>query len=400
MTSENEKKENPNMATEPEDRADDAAEIDDTPFIEANSQAKSKYGRFNLAIVGGTGVGKSSLVNAVFGRDLAKVGKGLPVTRGVHYFDDDSLGIWDLEGFEIGSREAPADILRKHLKTISERPAIEQVSVVWYCVLSQLPRLTAPDIEMIREMDAAGLPVILVLTKVDWTKNPVTGKRTAPKDVEEFRDWLENPVDEHGVTLDIPIQRVILTSATGKHGKGTGHGLGELVTETLALSPDNEKDAFRVAQRLNLPWKREMARPAIVAAASAAAAAAAIPVPVADAAILAPIQLTMMGRIAAIYDLELKTMLSAGALAQLGVQITGQALARSFLKLIPGAGSVVGAGVAFALTAATGEGWVRLCEQVHTGKLDLDEITESWGAYAPSFLDVIRKMTAQHTAKP
>jgi hypothetical protein len=60
----------------------------------------------------------------------------------------------------------------------------------------------------------------------------------------------------------------------------------------------------------------------------------------------------------------------------------------------------VGAGVAFALTAATGEGWVRLCEQVHTGKLDLDEITESWGAYAPSFLDVIRKMTAQHTAKP
>jgi uncharacterized protein (DUF697 family)/GTP-binding protein EngB required for normal cell division len=388
------------MATKPDNSADGVPEIDDKPFIEANSSARSKYGRFNLAIIGGTGVGKSSLVNAVFGRDLAKVGKGLPVTRGVHYFNDESLGIWDLEGFEIGSREAPADILRKHLATISQRPAIEQVSVVWYCVLSQLPRLTAPDIEMIRELDAAGLPVILVLTKVDWTKNPVTGKRTAPTDVEEFRDWLEEPVDENGLPLDIPIERVILTSATGKHGKGTGHGLGELVTETLALSPENEKDAFRIAQRLNLPWKREMARPIITAAASAAAAAAAIPVPVADATILAPIQLTMMGRIAAIYDLELKTMLSAGALAQLGVQITGQALARSFLKLIPGAGSVVGAGVAFALTAATGEGWLRLCEQVHTGKLDLDEITDSWGQYAPSFLDVIRKMTEQHITKP
>ena len=37
----------------------------------------------------------------------------------------------------------------------------------------------------------------------------------------------------------------------------------------------------------------------------------------------------MMGRIAAIYDLEIKTMLSASALAQLGVQLAGQALARA-----------------------------------------------------------------------
>ncbi len=388
------------MATEPEARAVKALEIDDKPFIEANADAKSRYGRFNLAVIGGTGVGKSSLINAVFGRDLAKVGKGLPVTRGVHYYNDESLGIWDLEGFEIGSREAPVDILRRHLKTVAERPSIEQISVVWYCVLSQLPRLTEPDIGMIRELDAAGLPVVLVLTKVDWIKNPVTGKRTAPDDVEQFRDWLENPVDGNDMPVDIPIQRVILTSAQGKHGKGKEHGLGELVTETLTLSPENEKDAFRIAQRLNLPWKREMARPIIAAAASAAAGAAAIPFPVADAVVLAPIQLTMMGRIAAIYDLELKTMLSAGALAQLGVQITGQALARSFFKLIPGAGSVVGASVAFALTAAIGEGWLRLCEQVHTGKLDLDKIGDSWGQYAPTFLDVIRKMTEQRIAKP
>lgn len=399
MTSINDETERSKMAKEPDASASGAPNIDDTPFIEANSQAKGRYGRFNLAIVGGTGVGKSSLVNAVFGRDLAKVGKGLPVTRGVHYYNDEALGIWDLEGFEIGSRETPADILRANLKIVSNRPALEQISVVWYCVLSQLPRLTPPDIDMIRELDAAGLPVILVLTKVDWTKNPVTGKRTAPKDVEEFRDWLEEPVDENGTPISIPIERVILTSASGKHGKGAGHGLGELVTETLTLSPENEKDAFRIAQRLNLPWKREMARPIINGAAGLAAAAAATPIPIADAVALAPIQLGMMGRIAAIYDLELKTMMSAGALAQLGVQVTGQALARSFLKLIPGAGSVIGASVAFALTVATGEAWMRLCEQVHTGKVDLDKIADSWGDYAPSFLDVTRKMFEQKIAK-
>ena len=294
---------------------------------------------------------------------------------------------------------SPAEKLRSHLTTISEHSAKEQISVVWYCVQANADRLTRPDIEMIRELDAKGLPVVLVLTKVDWGWSPIPGKRAVPKGVEEFRTWLENP-DDNGQSIEIPFQRLILTATSDKNGKGSGYGLGELVIETLALSPDNEKDAFRVAQRLNLPWKREMARPVIATAASAAAAAAAIPIPVTDAAILAPIQLTMMGRIAAIYDLELKTMLSAGALAQLGVQITGQALARSFIKLIPGAGSVIGASVAFGITAATGEGWLRLCEQVHTGKLDLDKVADSWGQYVPGLLEVIRKMTAQRMTKP
>jgi uncharacterized protein (DUF697 family)/GTP-binding protein EngB required for normal cell division len=375
--------------------AEGGDEADARAFLEANESAKSRYGRFNLAVIGGTGVGKSSLINAVFGRDLAKVGRGLPVTRGANYYHDDSLGIWDLEGFEIGSATSPADTLRANLAIIAARPAIEQISVVWYCVLSKADRLTPPDIAMIRELDAAGLPVILVLTKVDWSKNPLTGSRTPPKDVEEFTSWLQEPVDADGQPIHLPLERVILTSTRNKHGKGTGHGLGELVAETLALSPEDEKDAFRIAQRLNLPWKREMARPVVAAAATAAATAAAVPIPVADAMALAPIQLAMMGRIAAIYDLELKTMMSASAIAQLGVQISGQALARSFLKLIPGAGSAVGASVAFALTAAMGEGWVRLCEQVHLGKIDVAKIAEEWGAYAPSFLDVVRKMAGQ-----
>jgi len=377
----------------------DNLEIDEQPFVDATAEAKSTFGRFNLAIVGSSGVGKSSLVNAVFGRDWAKVGKGLPVTRGVQYFSDDSLGIWDVEGFEIGSQVPPAEQLRAHLDTISKSPKFQQISVVWYCVKANDDRLTPADIAMIRELDAQGLPVILVLTKVDWIKNPITGQRSVAKGVEKFVEWLNEPVDpQTELPIDIPYRSVILTSTQDKHGKGKGHGLGELVAETLALSPDNEKDAFRIAQRLNLPWKREMARPVITAAATAAAGAAAVPLPVADALTLAPIQLGMMGRISAIYDMELKTMLSASALAQLSVQMSGQALARSLIKLIPGAGSVINSTVAFALTAATGEGWMRLCEQVHTGKIDVTRIQEAWGDYAPGFVDVVRRMAGQRNA--
>jgi len=369
--------------------------IDDRPFIDANSQARSRYGRFNLAIVGGTGVGKSSLVNAVFGRDEAKVGKGLPVTKGVHYFHDESLGIWDFEGFEIGTSESPAETLRANLKTISKRPAEEQIAVVWYCVLSTADRLTQTDINLIRELDSGGFPVILVLTKVNWTKNPVTGKYSTSKDTEQFRAWLEKPVDGRGNSIDIPVKRVVLTAARGNQGKGAGHGLGDLVAETLTLSPEDEKDAFRIAQRLNLPWKRGMARPVIAAAAAAAGTTAAVPIPIADAVALAPIQMAMMGRIAAIYDLDMKAMMSGSAVAQLGAQIAGKALARSFVKLIPGAGTVVNAAVAIALTASTGEGWLRLCERVHTGEVDLSRVSEVWRDYSPTLVSIIKKLVEQ-----
>lgn len=367
-------------------------EVDPQAFFDASSDEQRKVGRFNLAIIGNTGVGKSSLVNKVFGRDLASVGHGLPVTKGIHYYHERSLGLWDFEGFEIGTEKTPAEQLKAGLDEIRQQPAEEHISVVWYCVLSQAARLTDADIDMIRRLHASGLPVIVVLTKVRWQKNPITKKYSADEDTEKFRDWLQNPVAlVNGIEqpIDIPIEAVVLTST---QGKGGAHGLGDLLTTTLALSPDSDKDAFRVAQRLNLPWKRELARKAVATAVTASATAGAVPIPVADAVALAPIQLAMMARIAVIYDLDMKTLLSAGTVAQLGVQISGQALARSFLKLIPGAGTAINATVAAALTAAMGEAWMRLCEKIHEGTIDLSNIDNIWADHMPTVTTIIKKM--------
>jgi uncharacterized protein (DUF697 family)/GTP-binding protein EngB required for normal cell division len=358
-------------------------------YTEARTEARRRYGRFNLGIVGGTGVGKSSLVNAVFGEDRAPVGRGLPVTRGVNYYHDDLLGIWDFEGFEIGASRSPAETLRANLDTVARRPANEQIAVVWYCVTANADRLTRPDIQMIRELSVAALPVILVLTKVEWIRNHLTGAYRLPADVERFREWLEDP-DDDSEPVDLPVQQVVPTSTRDRNGKGTGHGLGDLVEATLALSPDNAKDAFRIAQRLNLPWKREMARQVITAACAAAAAAAGVPIPIADAAVLAPIQMTMMARISVIYDLELKTMLSAQVLAQLSAEMAGRALARSFIKLIPIAGSVVNASVAPAITFATGDGWMRLCENVYTGKISPDQVADVASSFIPTLASALK----------
>ena len=381
--------------TNPEVTANPVA--NERQFTTANWEAKAHYGRFNLLIVGPAGVGKSSLVNAVFGRNLAQVGVGLPVTKGLTYYHDGGLGIWDSEGLELGTPGA-VQRLRNDLAQIAQRPRNEQISVVWYCILAKSHRIVEEEIQLIHELARLGLPVIVVLTKVKWVKSPLKNEPTLEPDDQEFYDWLVARTEDAGPG-NLPARAVIPTSTVGNKGKGMGHGLSELVSETLQLSPEGEKNAFRIAQSLNLPWKRELARKVTAAAAATAFAAAATPIPVTDAALLAPIQITMMGRIAAIYELDMKTMLSTGTLAQFSAQLAGQALARSFLKLLPGVGSVVNASVASGVTVAMGEGWTRLCEQVYTGRLDPREIDAHLKQFAPTIRAVMIAMAGRKLFK-
>ena len=56
-------------------------------FEAAYHEQAQRIGRFNLAVFGKTGAGKSSLVNAVFGDTVAETGIGKPVTTGTTYYE-------------------------------------------------------------------------------------------------------------------------------------------------------------------------------------------------------------------------------------------------------------------------------------------------------------------------
>ena len=69
------------------------------------SKQKAELVKPNIVVCGGTGTGKSSLINRFFGFEVAKVGSGEPVTRGMNKYEQDNMPvvIYDTEGYEISS---------------------------------------------------------------------------------------------------------------------------------------------------------------------------------------------------------------------------------------------------------------------------------------------------------
>ena len=136
-------------------------------------------GRFTLAIFGKTGVGKSTLINAIFGEEVARTGIGEPVTRGSHLYLDKigHLGIVDTQGLEVGrdSKEILSE-LGKAMAQMRRLPLSEQIHVAWYCVRGMDRRFEDTEADFVRRLDEMGLPVLVVLTQVPRRWDAETGR--------------------------------------------------------------------------------------------------------------------------------------------------------------------------------------------------------------------------------
>lgn len=329
----------------------------DDGFRRAFAHEAASLGRFTLVVLGRTGVGKSTLVNAVFGETLAETGIGRPVTQTSHLYTREGvgLGVVDTKGLEIGT---DADTLLADLRALVAHsrtlPEADRIHVAWFCVQAADLRIQDGERAVLQALAELGVPTLLVMTRV-----PMAEGRYHP-DAVAFSREIE------AMRLPVVGGQALPVMAEGDTFTGwPAHGLPELLERTRQVAPLGVQAALVAAQRVDPGAKAREAKKVVAAAAAAAGAAAATPIPFADAAVLVPIQLRMMSRIALLHNVPVDR---ATLLALASVTATtgaGRSLATGLVKLVPGAGTVVGgvigAGVASSVTAAMGAAWTAVC---------------------------------------
>ena len=211
-----------------------------------------ELGRFNLAVFGKTGVGKSTLINAIFGEDVARTGIGEPVTQGSHLYMTRSgvLGLYDTRGLEIGtsSAEMLAEV-REFVESKRTTDPKDHIHIAYYCIRAGDHRIEPAEKEFIRGLHDLGLPVFLVLTQVHKKGEVIRSEHL------EFAQHL------YDAGLPVHSGRPYLTAALPDTQLGyEAFGLHGLLEATYEKAPEAAQSAFAAAQVLDRGLKRRAVR--------------------------------------------------------------------------------------------------------------------------------------------
>lgn len=140
-------------------------------FVDAYVRATHNKQKAAILVSGISGVGKSAIINSVFGRQIAHVGAGRPVTKHfmVYEPEDKPVTVYDSRGLEYGHHEEFIEetqrFLFDHSLAKKGEPA-DIIHVVWYVLDASQARLQGFEIDLCKAV-FGHYPIIFVLNKAD-----------------------------------------------------------------------------------------------------------------------------------------------------------------------------------------------------------------------------------------
>lgn len=204
----------------------------------------------NIVVAGITGAGKSTLVNAVFGSEVAKTGQGKAVTEHMNEYHNgiSPIRIWDTVGLEIDSLKTEKSI-RDIKKKIEEKAVLknerECIHAIWYCINSGTNRYQEGEIRFISDLYRLNVPFIIVLTQCT----------DDPEIVDNFEEIIKKENASRGMG-NIPVVQVLAESKKTRLGDIESFGLDTLVNITKEKLPDYLTSSFIAAQNVCRENKR------------------------------------------------------------------------------------------------------------------------------------------------
>lgn len=325
--------------------ADEAKFIVDEKEIEKELfRIQNENKKANILICGQTGTGKSSAINYVFDDNIADVSAGKPCTRDTKLYSSEQINIFDSEGYEVGgeSQQHYSKILFDDFLSKRTGNNDDSVHLVWYAISGAGKRITDLDKELVEKIQKSGFRVCVILTKIDEL------------DEEQFQAMTK--------TLKSTFNNIKYFTLSTKDKEipelKAYTQWDELIAWSCEQIPDIRKTRFICALKDGAKEKYKQGKIAIGIAVTGAVATAASPIPWSDAPILTTVQAGMVASIALLYGIKIESSAITGFLSTAVVSNLGKSLAGNLIKLIPGAGSVIGAaingGVAGSITFGIG----------------------------------------------
>lgn len=353
-----------------QDEAEDWVKVlDRLPFVssarkDANALRSLLYERRapRLAVVGRPGSGRSSLANALlsartFGEDGAVPGP--------------ARGRWmriDADGRRLDWLELPAELERGALVELARRAFDESTPDVLVGVVEAGTERTAGGtvhdaldalLSHLGDHHGHKPPVLVLLSKVD-TLPPVEAASPYPPDkvgaIERGLSTLRSRLADLGQPDEVFL--AVCAAPPGAVGEARWN-VDRVSEELLERLPDPAKVEGVRALAVGRGARREVARTLVNSCSALAVTVGLAPIPFADAFVLLPLQAAMVTGIAYLSGRPWDRRAATEWLASVGL-VGGAGLglrwgARQLIKFIPGAGSLLGAGVAGAGTLAIGQ---------------------------------------------
>lgn len=334
-------------------------------------------------LFGRRGAGKSSLINAIFDAYVAKTGAVEAQTGEPQWYEYERDGkkaeILDTRGILEGGKPQEEDSARTPQESILEAVRDKCPDIVLFlCKATEVDAAINESLDIFENLISKleGIheynpPIVGIVTQCDQIE-PADINRL-PTDDEEKNRNINHAVEvltrhlQSRRTLNDNFVKVIPVAAFVRFREKDGtpdknrdlrwniDRLTELLVDELPKGPDI---AFARLARVR-KFQRKIAGNIVNICSTACSAVATSPIPMSDLPILAGIQLSMVVVIGYISGRELSFQAAGEFLAAFGINVGSgfvlREVARSLVKLLPGFGSVVSAGIAFAGTQALGQ---------------------------------------------